>query len=83
MIRLRTLWESIRATYWAVPSLMALAAVGLSAGMIQLDEAVTARWLDATSWVYTGGPEGARAVLSTTNCNTSASGSLSISERAV
>jgi hypothetical protein len=65
VIRLRTLWESIRATYWAAPSLMALAAVSLSAGMVRLDETVTARWVDAASWVYTGGPEGARAVLST------------------
>ena len=65
VIRLRTLWESIRATYWAVPSLMALAPVSLSAGLVRLDETVTARWVDAASWVYTGGPEGARAVLST------------------
>jgi uncharacterized membrane protein len=33
--------------------------------MIQLDEAATASLLDRLSWVYTGGPEGARAVLST------------------
>jgi uncharacterized membrane protein len=44
---------------------MAVAAVGLSVAMIQLDEAATASLLDRLSWVYTGGPEGARAVLST------------------
>jgi len=44
---------------------MAVAAVALSVGMIQLDEAATASLLDRLSWVYTGGPEGARAVLST------------------
>ena len=44
---------------------MAVAAVGLSVVMIQLDEAATAGLLDRLSWVYTGGPEGARAVLST------------------
>lgn len=65
MTRLRALWDYLRGTYWAVPSAMAVAAVGLSAGMIQLDEAVTPRLLDRLSWVYTGGPEGARAVLST------------------
>jgi uncharacterized membrane protein len=65
MIRLRAAWEDLRATYWAVPSAMAFAAVVLSIGVIQLDRAVTATVLDRLSWVYTGGPEGARAVLST------------------
>lgn len=65
MTRLRAFWEYLRGTYRAVPSAMAVAAVGLSVGMVQFDEAVTARLLDRLSWVYTGGPEGARAVLST------------------
>ena len=65
MIRLRALWEYLRRTYWAVPSSMAVVAVILSIGMVQLDEAVTATLLNRLSWVYTGGPEGARAVLST------------------
>jgi uncharacterized membrane protein len=65
MTRLHASWEYLRGTYWAVPSAMAVAAVGLSVAMIQLDEAATASLLDQLSWVYTGGPEGARAVLST------------------
>ncbi len=65
MTRLRAAWEYLRGTYWALPSAMAVAAVGLSVAMIQLDEAATANLLDRLSWVYTGGPEGARAVLST------------------
>ncbi len=65
MTRLRALWESLRATYWVVPSAMAFAAVLLSVAMIQLDEAAAAALLNRWSWVYTGGPQGARAVLST------------------
>lgn len=65
MTRLRASWEYLRGTYWAVPSAMAVAAVALSIAVIQLDEAATANLLDRLSWVYTGGPEGARAVLST------------------
>jgi uncharacterized membrane protein len=65
MMRLRASWDYLRGTYWAVPSAMAAAAVVLSVGIIQLDKAVTADLLDRLSWVYTGGPEGARAVLST------------------
>ena len=65
MTRLRASWEYLRGTYWAVPSAMSVAAVLLSAGMIQLDQAATPTLLNRLSWVYTGGPEGARAVLST------------------
>lgn len=65
MTRLHALWESIRTTYWALPSLMTLAAIGLSVAMIQLDEAVSTKLLGTLPWVYAGGPEGARAVLST------------------
>jgi uncharacterized membrane protein len=65
MTRLRALWEYLRGTYWAVPSAMAVAAVALSFGVIQLDRALAAKLIDQLSWVYTGGPEGARAVLST------------------
>jgi uncharacterized membrane protein len=65
MTRLRAFWESMRATYWVVPSIMAVGACGLSFAMTQLDQAATADLLDRWSWVYTGGPEGARGVLST------------------
>ena len=65
MTRVRALWDYLRGTYWAVPSAMSVAAVLLSIGMIQLDQAATSKLLDPLSWIYTGGPEGARAVLST------------------
>lgn len=65
MIRLRASWEYLRGTYWAVPSAMALGAILLSFGMIQFDQAATSTLLERLTWVYAGGPEGARAVLST------------------
>lgn len=65
MTRLRAAWESIRTTYWAVPSVMAVTAIGLSVAMIRVDEVLTPKFIGTLSWVYTGGPEGARAVLST------------------
>ena len=65
MTRIRATWDYLRGTYWAVPSAMAAIAVGLSVGVIQLDRALAATLVERLSWVYTGGPEGARAVLST------------------
>ena len=65
MTRLRALWEYLRGTYWAVPSAMSIASVLLAFGIIQLDQAATPKLLNRLSWVYEGGPDGARAVLST------------------
>lgn len=65
MTRLRASWEYLRGTYWAVPSAMSVAAVLLAFGVVELDQAATPNLLNRLSWVYEGGPEGARAVLST------------------
>ncbi len=65
MTRLRAVWERMRGTYWAVPSAMAVVSLVLSIVTIDVDQALTAKFLSHLSWVYTGGPEGARAVLST------------------
>ncbi len=65
MTRFRALWEGIRGTYWAVPSAMVAVSVVVSFVMVDLDRVLTAQFLSELSWVFTGGPEGARAVLST------------------
>lgn len=58
-------WEYLRGTYWAVPSAMAVAAVALFVGAIKMDETAAASVLEQRLWAYTGGADGARAVLST------------------
>lgn len=58
-------WRRIRASYWLIPALMALAAVGMVAAAHQVDEAVAAGRLHLGLLVYRGGPAGARAILST------------------
>lgn len=65
MTRLRAFWESVRTTYWVVPSLMVVIAIGMSVAMVHVDEVLTPKFIGTLSWVYNGGPEGARAVLST------------------
>lgn len=65
MTRFRAWWDSVRQTYWAVPSLMAAGAAALATGAIRVDESVGEEVVDTLSWVYTGSPDGARAVLST------------------
>lgn len=62
-IRLRHAWASLRATYWFIPALMALAAGVLGLVSVQVDRWLAARYVEELAWVYAGGPEGARAVL--------------------
>jgi uncharacterized membrane protein len=61
--RLQKLWDSLHSSYWFLPSLMALAAIALALTMLSLDRNTNGQ-LSGISWIYTGGPDGARAVLS-------------------
>ena len=63
--RLRTLAEALHATFWVIPVLMTLAAITLSFVLVTLDEAVREPTLAQVGWLWNGGPEGARALLST------------------
>lgn len=59
------LTEQVRNSYWFVPSLMAIGAIGLSLVTTAIDGRLGAHWLDDINWLNTNQPEGARAVLST------------------
>ncbi len=63
--RLAQLWESLRTSYWFVPTVMTAGAVGLSFASVHLDQVVKAEWVRAVGWIWAGSPEGARQVLST------------------
>ncbi len=63
--RLAQLWDALRTSYWFVPSLMAAGAVALSFASVHLDERVSYKWVRAVGWLWAGGAEGARQVLST------------------
>jgi uncharacterized membrane protein len=64
-VRLSALWDRLRSSYWFVPALMAAASGCLALLCIAFDERYKYQVLRQQGWVYTGGPEGARAVLST------------------
>ncbi|WP_416670390.1 DUF2254 domain-containing protein [Egbenema bharatensis] len=59
-----TIWDSLRASYWFLPTLMAIGAMALSTLMLLVDSAEI-EFLHDVRWIYTGGPDGARQVLST------------------
>lgn len=62
--QLRKTAEQLRASYWFLPSLMALGAMVLSFAMISLDTVVGTEWMDQQSWLRAARPDGARQVLS-------------------
>ena len=56
--------DDLRGSYWFLPSIMAVGAMGLAAGMIFLDSHAGSAWMDGLPWLYAARPEGARQVLS-------------------
>jgi uncharacterized membrane protein len=64
-IRLNNTLEYLRSSFWCVPALLVAAAIGLSFGMIAVDRLVKDEVLSQIGWVWSGGPEGARGLLST------------------
>ena len=63
--RLVKFWEAARSSYWFIPSLMTMGAIGLAFVMTYLDASLGATWVDQIDWLYANKPEGARALLST------------------
>ena len=64
-VRIVSLWEEIRSSYWFVPALMAALSAALSFATIALDEALDREFIIAFGLVWSGGAEGARGLLST------------------
>jgi uncharacterized membrane protein len=62
-LRLGSLWESWRSSYWFLPAVMAGVAAVLAFATLQLDETLQTRYANEADWLYTGGADGARAVL--------------------
>ncbi len=63
--RLFNLWESVRTSFWFLPGLLVLASIALSVIMIAVDRQVELESYQLFGLLFTGGPEGARSVLST------------------
>lgn len=64
-IKLSKLWDSLHSSYWFVPTLMAAIAIALAFAMLNLDRVGTSGLSENLGWIYTGGADGARTLLST------------------
>lgn len=64
-MRLRAIWEKLRASYWFLPTVMTLGAAAFAIGSLAADGRLRYAVARQEGWLYSGGPEGARAVLAT------------------
>lgn len=64
-LRLVQLWETLRASYWFVPTLMAVSAALLAVLLFQVDQEARERYLPFLSDLYVMDAWGAQAILST------------------
>ncbi len=62
-LRLIKLRDSLADSFLFLPALLALLAVGTALGFVALDHAVGGSWEQNIGWVWSGGADGARAVL--------------------
>ncbi|WOD39528.1 DUF2254 domain-containing protein [Nodosilinea sp. E11] len=62
--QLDKLWDSLRSSFWFVPTLMVGLSIALSFFTIGIDHRLEADAINHVSWAYALGPSGSRAVLS-------------------
>lgn len=62
-LKLSKFWDSLRSSYWFLPTLMAAGAIALAFSLLALDRSSSFD-MSALGWIYQGGADGARAVLS-------------------
>ena len=63
--RLRNIWEYVRTSFWFIPGLMVISAIVVSSVIVAIDKRVEFDVSGFFGIIYTGGPEGARSLLST------------------
>ena len=64
-LRLIKLRDTLADSFWFLPAVMAFLAGGLALGSVAFDEAIGSGWVKNIGWVWSGGADGARSVLST------------------
>jgi uncharacterized membrane protein len=65
LTKLTNFWFSLRASLWFIPTLMVIGSAVLSYLALYADQELQLGWLQDYQSVYSGGADGARAVLST------------------
>src|SRR4051812_32636244 len=62
--RQRDIWDSIRYSYWFVPSILAVLSIGLAFTTLELDRILDPTWIKSNGILFNGGPAEASTLLS-------------------
>ncbi|MDQ3001130.1 MAG: DUF2254 domain-containing protein [Fibrobacterota bacterium] len=65
LAKLNIAWYWVRSSFWFIPTLMVLGAIGLAEVSLRLDNALLPDTLESLHWIYAGSAEGARQLLAT------------------
>jgi uncharacterized membrane protein len=63
-VKLSKIWDSLHSSYWFLPTIFAVCAIALAFAMLWLDRQGYYGPIEKWGWIYTGGTDGAREVLS-------------------
>ncbi len=63
-IRLLNFYDLITEAFWFLPSLMAIGSLIVALASVTLDERIGSAWVQDIAWIWSGGADGARSVLS-------------------
>jgi uncharacterized membrane protein len=63
-LRLIKIRNALADSFWFVPLVMALLAGGAAMGSVALDHKIGSGWVHSIGWIWSGGADGARGVLS-------------------
>jgi uncharacterized membrane protein len=64
VVRLLNAWDTLRGSFWFLPAVFTLLAVGLAVGLLAIDRTLGSEVITGSAWLYSGGAEGARSLLS-------------------
>lgn len=62
---LTNFWEKLHSSFWFLPTTMAVLAVALAFGAVSLDRDAGGKFAQSVAYIWSGGAEGARSLLST------------------
>lgn len=69
-VKLGKIWDTLHSSYWFLPTIFALLAIALAFMMLWLDRQGYYGPIEKWGWIYTGGTDGAREVLSSVASST-------------
>ena len=65
MIRIHQYWYDVRSSFWFVPTLIIIGAVGLAIGLIDASASIDQRMLERWPLLFGAGAAGSRGLLAT------------------